>query len=210
LSFEPRNLNSRRTPRSLRWLILILLIPAIWFILDAAYIAIGAEADYVQSADVIVVLGCNPHGENGPSPCMLARAGHAADLYNQNYAPAIIATGTPAETSTLRRVLEDNGVPADAIITESNSYNTIQNIANTQPIILQHNWNTAILVTEPFHIKRSALIAHDIWSQAITVYPSPAVNSENWNSLYTKFYTVSRDAVSLMFYQVKSLIGQRN
>jgi uncharacterized SAM-binding protein YcdF (DUF218 family) len=141
---------------------------------------------------------------------MLARAGHAAALYNQNYSPAIIATGTPAEASTLRRVLEDNGVPAGAIITESNSYNTIQNIANTQPIIQQHNWHTAILVTEPFHINRSALIAHDIWGQAITVYPSPAVDSENWNSLYIKFYTVSRDAVSLMVYQVKSLIGQRN
>ena len=57
---------------------------------------------------------------------------------------------------------------------------------------------------------RSALIAHDIWGQSITVYPSPAVNSDNWNNLYIKFYTVSRDAVSLMVYQVKSLIGQRN
>ncbi|MEO5953112.1 MAG: YdcF family protein [Chloroflexia bacterium] len=196
--------------RNLRWLIILLLIPAVWFGMDAAYIAIGSETDHAVAADVIVVLGCNPYGENGPSPCMIARAGHAADLYKQHYASAIIATGNPTESSTLRRVLESDGVPADAIITESNSRNTIQNIANTQPIILAHNWHTAILVTEPFHINRSTLIAHDIWGQSITVYPSPAVNSENWNSLYTKVYTVSRDTVSLMLYQIKSLIGQRD
>lgn len=197
-------------PRRIRWLIILLLIPAVWFGIDAAYIAIGAETDHVQSADVIVVLGCNPYGESGPSPCMEARGGHAADLYNQHYASNLIATGNPAESSTLRRVLESKGVPSSAIIIENNARNTIQNIANTEPIILEHGWQTAILVTEPFHINRSTLIAHDIWGTGITVYPSPAVNSDNWNNLYIKTYTVSRDAVSLMLYQVKSLIGQRN
>lgn len=200
--------NSNSTRR--RWLLLLLLLPAIWFALDAAYVAIGAETDHAVPADAIVVLGCNPYGPNGPSPCMVARGGHAADLYRQEYASTIVATGNPAEAATLRRVLESNGVPPGDIITESDSYNTIQNIAHTQVFIQQHNWHTIILVTEPFHINRSALIARDTWGQTVVVYPSPAVDSDNWNGIYPKVYTVSRDALSLMLYQVKSVVGIRD
>jgi uncharacterized SAM-binding protein YcdF (DUF218 family) len=141
---------------------------------------------------------------------MNARGRHAADLYKRQYADTIVATGNPAEALTLRSVLETNGVPAGAILTENNSYNTIQNISHTQAFIQQYNWHTIILVTEPFHINRSTLIARDLWGSTVVVYPSPAVDSENWDGLYPKVYTVSRDALSLMLYQVKSLLGQRN
>ncbi len=196
--------------RVLKWSALALLLPALWFGIDAAYVAAGAETDYVAHADVIVVLGCNPIGQNGPSACMVARGGHAADLYKEGYAGNVIATGNPTESSVLSRVLEDDGVPSDAIVRESDLYNTIQNIEHSQAIIQSKGWHSAILVTEPFHIKRSTLIAHDIWGQEITVYPSPAVDSQNWNNLYIKTFTVSRDALSLMLYQVKFLVGQRN
>ena len=69
-----------------------------------------------------------------------------------------------------------------------------------------HGWNTAVLVTEPFHVKRATLIAHD---DGMTVYPSPAVNSANWSNLLVKAYNVARDTLSLMLYQVKSLTGDR-
>jgi len=65
-------------------------------------------------------------------------------------------------------------------------------------------------VTEPFHIKRSTLIAHDVWGLGVTVYPSPALNSQNWSGLPVKAFNVARDSLSLMLYQMKSLVGQRN
>jgi uncharacterized SAM-binding protein YcdF (DUF218 family) len=194
----------------LRWLALILLPLAIWFVGDIAFVSIGAETDHAAPADVIVVLGCNPIANNGPSPCMRARGGHAADLFKGDYAHNIIVTGNPRESYVLRSVLEGAGVPPEAIVPDSEAYNTIQNIENSGEIMADRGWRSAILVTEPFHINRSTLIAHDIWGQAVTVYPSPAVDSQNWDEWPAKVYNVTRDALSLMLYQVKSLVGQRN
>lgn len=175
--------------------------------------SIGAENDYARHADVIIVLGCNVEGDNGPSPCVKARTAHAADLYKQGLAPVVIASGGPTdehgptESSVLEMLLERQGVPASAIIQENRALNTIQNIGNSQAIMRAHNWNTAILVTEPFHINRASLIAHDA---GLTVYPSPAVNSENWDGFEVRVFHLARDALSLMLYQVKSVVGQRN
>ena len=196
--------------RALRWSALALLPFVLWLAADIAFVAIDAETDHAALADVILVLGCNPLGVSGPSPCMRARGGHAADLYKQGYARNMIATGNPREIPVLRSVLEGAGVPPEAITSDSNAYNTIQNIENSGVIMAEKGWHSAILVTEPFHINRSTLIAHDVWGQSVAVYPSPAVDSENWDEIPARVYNVTRDALSLALYQVKSLIGQRN
>lgn len=193
----------------LKWIGLAALLLLLWFGADLAYVTIGAETDHAAPADVIVVLGCNPYSDSGPSPCMKARGGHAAELYKQGLADAVLATGNPVESSVLQQVLESEGVPAEAITRESNSYNTIQNIVNSRVLMQANGWRTALLVTEPFHINRSSLIARDIWGSEIVVYPSPAIESQNWESLSAKAYHLSRDAVSLMLYQVKALAGIR-
>jgi uncharacterized SAM-binding protein YcdF (DUF218 family) len=106
----------------------------------------------------------------------------------------------------LESVLESDGVPQGAIVQENRALDTIQNMSYSQAIMRQRGWNTAVLVTEPFHVKRATLIAHD---DGMTVYPSPALNSDNWNGFPVKAYNVIRDTLSLMLYQVKSLTGDR-
>src|SRR5438132_162883 len=102
---------------ALKWFLMIMLLPTLWFVGDLLFVSWGAETDHAAPADVIIVLGCNPIGENGPSTCMRARAGHAADLFQRGYAHNVIATGNPEEVSVLTYVLESDGVPADAITT---------------------------------------------------------------------------------------------
>ncbi|HEX9991110.1 MAG TPA: YdcF family protein [Chloroflexia bacterium] len=197
---------------SLRFVLLAaLLLLALWGLGDLAFVSIGAETDYAAPADVIMVLGCNVYRDNGPSPCIRARAGHAADLYHQGLAPRVIATGGPTEqgpveSAVLARVLMERGVPSGDIIREEQALNTIQNIRNSQAIMREHGWSTAILVTEPFHINRAALIARD---SGLTIYPSPAVDTPNWDQPAVRVFNLSRDAVSLMLYQAKSLVGVR-
>lgn len=201
-----------------RWPLVLLalsLLAILWFSLDLTYVVVGAEKDYATHADVIIVLGCNIVSKSGPSPCIHARTAHAAALYKQGLASEIIATGGPVENGTngptesevLAYWLQDEGVPAGAIIQENRALNTIQNIDNSHAIMRQHGWNTAILVTEPFHINRATLVAHDA---GMTVYPSPATDSANWQGFFSKAYHSARDALSLMLYQVKSLIGDRS
>jgi uncharacterized SAM-binding protein YcdF (DUF218 family) len=197
--------------RWLRVVLAVLLLLVLWGALDLGYVVWDAEHDYAARADAIIVLGCNIVGSVGPSPCISARAEHAADLYGRGLAPWVIATGGPVQGSTteaevLAYVLERDGVPHDAIIQEQRALNTIQNMEYSQEIMRERGWSSAILVTEPFHIKRAALIARD---DGMTIYPSPAVNSINWQSWPVRVFSVLRDTLSLMLYQVKSLVGHR-
>jgi uncharacterized SAM-binding protein YcdF (DUF218 family) len=196
-----------RRPRL--WLGLGLLLLLLWAGGDLAFVTLGAETDHAARADVIIVLGCHVYAEDGPSPCIRARAAHAAALYHQGLARRVIATGGPTEqgpteAEVLTRVLAEAGVPLAAIIPETQARNTIQNIRYSRAIMRERGWRAALLVTEPFHINRAALIARDA---GLIVYPSPAVDSANWRGLPVRAFHLARDAVSLMIYQVKSLLG---
>jgi uncharacterized SAM-binding protein YcdF (DUF218 family) len=196
-------------PHRLRLLVGLGLLLLLWGAGDLAFVTLGAETDHAAPADVILVLGCHVYGENGPSPCIRARAGHAAALYHQGLARWVIPTGGPTEqgpteAEVLARVLVEAGVPVTAIVPEAQALNTIQNIRYSQAIMRERGWHTALLVTEPFHINRAALIARDA---GLTVYPSPARDSANWDRPHVRASHLARDAVSLMLYQVKSLLG---
>ena len=193
---------------------LLLLLALVWAGSDFAYISIGAETDYARQADTIIVLGCRIYGPapDGFSSCIHARAAHAAELYNRGIAPHIIATGGmtdngPAEASVLTRLLKEEGVPESAIVQETRATDTIQNITYSRAIMQERGWHTAVLVTEPYHINRASLIARDA---GMTVFPSPALDSPNWSQPLPRIYNLGRDTLSLMLYQVKSLLGIRS
>lgn len=205
---------ARRRRLSLRGLLAAgLLLLALWGGGDLAFVTLGAEDDHAAPADTILVLGCSVYGEEGiPSPCIRARAGQAAALYHQGLAPVIIASGGPVgpdltEAGVLAGVLQEEGVPAAAIIRETESRDTIQNIYNSRVILAAHGWRTAILVTEPYHINRAGLIARDA---GLRVYPSPALASPVWQSPSSRVLNLLEDAGSLMLYQVKTTLGIRN
>jgi uncharacterized SAM-binding protein YcdF (DUF218 family) len=183
----------------------------LWFIDDLAYVTTGAEYDDAQNADVILVLGCNIGSPEQPSPCMQARAAHAAELYGAGRAGYVIASGGQShpeitEAAALARLLERDGVPRDRIVLEERANNTIQNMRYSAEIMQERGWKSAVLVTEPFHIRRATLIAHDL---GLEVWPSPALRSANWDSPLARAYNLSRDALSLMLYQAKILVGMR-
>ena len=194
-----------------------LLVLAAWAGSDLAFVCVGAETDHAAAADVILVLGCNRFAPDGsPSPCIRARAGHAADLYKRGLAPHIIASGGnerdssgggTTEASIIQAVLQEDGVPSSNIVLEERSLDTVQNILNSQAIMRAHGWRTAILVTEPFHINRAVLIARDA---GLPIYPSPAIDSVNWRDPLLRAFNLARDTVSLMWYQVKRATGTRD
>ncbi len=202
----------RRLSAPSRVILLLLALAAVWLGGDLAYIVAGAENDYAAPADVIIVLGCNPYAPGGgPSLCLSARTQHAADLYHRGLAEHIIASGGyieggPAEASVMLRLLASEGVPESAVLLEEQAQNTIQNVSYSKQIIERNGWNTAILVTEPYHIKRATLIARDA---GLHVYPSPAVESPLWRDLDQRTFRVLRDTLSLVLYQLKVATGVR-
>src|SRR5207247_1331686 len=85
----------------------------------------------------------------------------------------------PSEAGALAAVLESDGVPEGAITLEDQARDTVQNIQFSRAIMAAHGWRTAILVTEPHHIKRAMLIAQDA---GLAVRASPATASPGWHT----------------------------
>jgi uncharacterized SAM-binding protein YcdF (DUF218 family) len=197
-----------RTLRA-RLLGLVLLMFGCWLAADLVYVVSGAETDSAAPADVIIVLGCQAWVGAAPSPCIRARADHAAGLYRRGLAPHIIPTGWasapgPSEASVMTQVLLADGVPLSAIVPDDRAQNTIQNIRNSLALMQAHGWHTAIIVTEPYHIKRAAIIARDAGLPALL---SPAPASLDWDDPRSRVLLVFRDSLSLMLYQVKQAAG---
>lgn len=137
----------------------------------------AAQADETRSAQAILVLGAAQY--NGiPSKLLAARLDHAADLYRSGAASRVMVTGgkregdvyTEAEAS--RNYLVAAGVPANVILAEDDGDSTFTSLANAATILSQHRITNVILVTDPFHAERSALIASEVGLNA-SVSPTP-------------------------------------
>ena len=90
----------------------------------------------------------------------------AARLYHDKIAPRIIVAGggyqadpndpAPTEAAAMRQFLLDLGVPADAIVEEAKSVNTIENIANVRAMVGDKR---VALITSAYHMPRALQLA---------------------------------------------------
>jgi uncharacterized SAM-binding protein YcdF (DUF218 family) len=194
--------------RAVVWVVLTCsLFVLLWFAYDFAYVSTGNVTDEAVPSDVIIVFGCPAYEGNvistTYSACLQARAHHAADLYNRGIAAHIIPTGgltgpPPSEAAAMANVLQSDGVPSSAITLEEQAHDTLQNVRFSRAIMQQNAWRTAILVTEPNHIKRAALIARD---GGLNITLSPVTDSPGWNTPDARTQNLLRDARTLMSFQ---------
>ncbi len=122
--------------------------------------------------DAIVVLG---GGMTPAAPPFLMepdlsdgadRIWYAAQLYHRGIARRIIVSGgsfveqrggpATSEAEAMRRFLIDLGVPSEAIVSEGNSLNTLENIRNVRQMVGDAR---VALITSAFHMPRALKIA---------------------------------------------------
>ena len=102
------------------------------------------------------------------------------------------------------QVLEGDGVPRSAIILEERARSTVQNVQFSRDIMQARGWRTTILVSDPHHIKRAAVIARD---GGLSITTSPATTNPGWHNLDERRKNLLGDARALMTYQWGRLWG---
>ena len=120
------------------------------------------------SADAIVVLGGAIGAPRPPRvyPDLSGaadRVWHAARLYRAGKAPVIVASGGTLpwrdqrfrEAEAMQSLLTTWGVPADAVLLESQSASTYQNATNTSKIAERRGFDRVLLVTSALHMRRA-------------------------------------------------------
>lgn len=172
-----------------------------------SYRSVDSRSGRVETgpADVIIVLGSAVWPNEQPSPSLRARTERAIELYRDGYASHLILSGglgrhPPEEAEVMRRLAVEAGIPDEVLVLDEEARSTRESLVRGREIMQQGGWDTAIIVSDPFHMKRSLLMAEDI---GITAYGSPALGSPTYTGPARRFYYTSREVVALWWYLVQ-------
>ncbi len=113
-------------------------------------------------SDVLVVLGAALRRDGRPRPALMRRVETAARLFGEGRACAILVTGgaprnAMTEAGAMHAALIRLGVPAQAIAIEDRARDTFENARLSIPMLRRMEAERALVVTDPFHMRRALL-----------------------------------------------------
>ncbi len=192
-----------RPRRFWRWPLRLLLLATLWLAAVAAWIVYVGNRDQARAADAIVVLGAAAY-DTRPSPVFTERIRHGIDLYERGYAHALVFTGGYgdgarfSESQVARTFALRAGVPEDAILIETLSRTTYQNLARTRDLLSDHGLQRVIVVSDPLHMARALRLSRQLGIDAVGS-PTPSTRFRSfrtqWRFLAREVYFFHRDLV---------------
>ena len=183
--------------------ILLLLLLTVGYIGKNVFdICSFSTEDQRQKADVAIILGAAAY--NGEvSPVFRERIDHGITLYQERYVDRLIVTGGTAEgakgseAAAARDYLLSQGISEEAVLLEEESTITQENLENSKVIMEENGFETAVIVSDPLHMKRAMLLAEDA---GINAYSSPTPTSR-YVSLRTKIPFLARETFYYIGYK---------
>jgi len=159
--------------------------------------------DERADADAIVVLGAAQY-DGDPSPVFRARLDHAAQLYRDGVAPRIVTIGggRPDDVTTEGQAgavyLTGAGIDPAALVAVGEGADTLASLRAADGVLAARGWTSVVLVTDPPHAARSALMARDLgWSvQTSPVREGPAVRDD------VRTAYLLRETLGILYYRV--------
>lgn len=103
----------------------------------------------------------------------------------------------------MKKIAVDLGVKEDDTFLEDSSKSTYENLLNSQKIMNDHHLNSSIIVTEPFHIARTELVARKL---GYTFTVSPSSQSPCWIpwKYATKYFI--KEPIAILSYKLGNKI----
>jgi uncharacterized SAM-binding protein YcdF (DUF218 family) len=163
-----------------------------------------ARFDDRQAADAVVVLGAAQY-DGDPSSIFAARLRHAEALYEDGFAPRIVTTGggregdafTEAEAG--RQYLIERGVPAEDVVAVGQGSDTLGSLQAVAARAVRDGWQSALLVSDPWHSLRARVMASDSGLEAWT---SPTRSGPVVQTRETQLRYIVRETAALLYYQL--------
>lgn len=180
-------------------LILILIIPLTAFIINAAVCLSTLNELKTPTAledthvDYIMVLGAGIEPDGSPSPILKERLDTAIALYENHNAKQLIVSGgmdeAQSEISAMYNYLIEHGIPENDVLCDTLGVNTFASMNNLAEV---YHANSAIIVSQRFHLYRAVFIAKHLDLQ---VYGCPASEKDisDRNLLYREFLARVKD-----------------
>lgn len=163
-----------------------------------------ARADDRRPVDIVIVLGAAQyHGK--PSAVLEARLDHALELYEQDLTKHIVTVGgrqagdTYTEAQAGRKWLVNEGVPAKKITEVDVGSDTIGSIQAVAELADQRGWETALIVSDPWHSLRARTMATDF---GLETWASPTRQGPIVQTRETQMHYILRETAALLYYRV--------
>ena len=171
-------------------------------------VIVGQSLDHRKS-DAIVILGCRGYFWGKPHPRLVARVKKGVELAQRKVSDLIIFSGGGKmkygknESDVMQEIFNtiDNGVSKARVLLEEKSRSTYENLLNLRAITKRES-DTVTIVTDPFHVCRTYLIAKKLGIHALVVVSSDAYPWLRRN-YFSRFWL--REMVSLVQY---TLLGR--
>lgn len=182
----------------------LLLAALIWLLAVAGWVVWVGHDDQARPSDAIIVLGAAAYDAR-PSPVFEERIRHGLALYRQGLAPRLIFTGgfggasaRFAESEVARRYALRHDIPDEAILIETHSRSTRQNLIYARDLMREHGIRRVILVSDPLHMARALRLSRELGIDAVaSATPSTRFRSvrTSWRFLAQEVYFFHRDLV---------------
>lgn len=162
-----------------------------------------ARVTDVDPAHSIAVLGAAQYS-GVPSSVFAARLDQAAALYNRGVAPTIVTVGGKqegdlyTEGASGKAYLEDQGIPADAIVAIETGSDTLGSIDAIAEHLIAEGNTDVVVVSDPWHSLRARTMARDAGLHAWTAptRTGPAVYTRE-----SQLHGIIRETFALLWYQ---------
>ena len=146
-------------------------------IITAVSIAHYGKLDEKAHCDVAIILGAATSGEK-VSPVYRERVNHGIWLFENGYVDYLILTGgvgkgnEKSDAYVAKQYAIEKGVPEQVILIEEKSKITEENLEYAKEIMDAFSMDTAIIISDPLHMKRAMLMAKDYGIEACSS-PTP-------------------------------------
>jgi len=177
------------------WIIIMTFIGGVgWY----GYQNVGfwlAQNDDLQKAEVVVCLG-------GPE-----RDRKAAELYHQGYSQDLIVTAEKTKDN-----LTKLKVPGAAITLAPWPKTTYQEALAVAPLIKEKGYHTALVITDPFHIRRVRWTFTHVFEKQPVQFEFvssdlPFIRDRWWKNKMSRFYVLSEVSKITYYRVVHGLLG---
>ncbi|MDL2260575.1 YdcF family protein [Deltaproteobacteria bacterium OttesenSCG-928-K17] len=149
-------------------------------------------------AEVAVILGNEVYRNGQPAPRLAARLDKGLELYRAGRVKTLIVSGGVGlsgvdEASAMAAYLMAKGVPAQALVIDSQGVNTWQTAVFTAGYLKKHNQSGAIVVSQHFHVPRSTMAFKAAGCERVG-----QASPDYWEKL--DIYSVPREIPALIVY----------
>ncbi len=181
----------------------IILLILFYLIFTAISIVSYGKIDEKANSDVAIILGAGT-SNNEISPVYRERINHGIWLYENGYVDYLILTGGIGEGNDVsdayiaKQYALSKSVSEQAIFIEEKSTITEENLENAKAIMDENSFYTAIIVSDPLHMKRAMLMAGDYGIDACSS-PTPTTM---YRSLKTKIPFLAREEFFYIGYSI--------